>query len=119
MSTESGGDGADGSGVASILVGMSDAAAGDTAAQESAAAVNAVRQEAETLALRDLLQGAQSEQETDTLGACLSFESVGNSTVISVESDGSGPTGSIPIATIDNVIGVTLQQLLNNEQIIA
>ena len=71
--------------------------------------------DAEILVLQDVLQGLHGEANGDALGVYLRLESVGNDTIISV--DPGAYEASIPIATIDNVIGMTLQQLLNNDLI--
>ena len=108
MSVE--GTGSEGaSDAASILV---DAAPAANTNDIAAASVTAEQSDAEVLALHDVLR---SEASPDANGICLSFESVGNGIVIRVDADGAGPVASIPIATIDNVIGLTLQQLLNND----
>lgn len=69
----------------------------------------------EALDIRDVLSGIPLDgTDAALLGACISFQTVGNSTVIVVDTDGPGPAAPIPIATLANVTGVTLQQLLND-----
>ena len=75
----------------------------------------------DVLNVHDVLQGTGVQGNTDatTLGAYLKVDTVGSNTVISVDMDGSG-TGSAPVAvaTLEGVSGITLQQLLANNQII-
>lgn len=113
MSETTGGESTEASG--SILVEASmETVPGEATAEDAAVAVVA-QMNAETLAVQDVLQGLHSEGNADALGVYLRLESVGNDTIISV--DPGAFTASIPIATIDNVIGATLQQLLNNDLI--
>ena len=83
----------------------------DATAENSAAV--AAQTATQTLAFQDVLQGPHSD--AGALGVYLRLESVGEDTIISVAPG--TLTASIPIATIDHVIGVTLQQLLNNDLI--
>ena len=110
MSETTGGESTEGS--ASILVEANVETVPSEATTENSAEV-AAQMDADTLALQDVLQGLQSD--AGALGVYLRLESVGSGTIISVDPGAS--TASIPIATIDNVIGVTLQQLLNNDLI--
>ena len=98
-------------GSASILVEANVETVCEATAENSAAL--AAQTATETLAFQDVLQGLHSD--AGALGVYLRLDSVGNDTIISV--DPGAFTASIPIATIDNVIGVTLQQLLNNDLI--
>lgn len=69
----------------------------------------------EALDIRDVLSGIPLDSaDAGVLGAYISFQTVGNNTVIVVDTDGPGPAAPIPIATLANVTGVTLQQLLND-----
>lgn len=71
--------------------------------------------EAEALNIQDVLTGiAQEGAGAGTAGAYLTFETVGNNTVISVDPDGAGPGAPIQVVTLTNITGVTLQDLLNN-----
>lgn len=109
---ESGGEGS-----GSILVdAVASGATPHDVATENATA-ETVEMSSETLALQDVLRGVQSDVNADDLGAYLSFESIGSRTVVSVDTDGVGPSAPIAIATLDNVIGVTLQQLLSSNEI--
>ena len=109
MSETTSGESTEGS--ASILV-EANVQTVSEATPENRAAV-AAQTATETLAFQDVLQGMHSD--ACALGVYLRLESVGEDTIISV-APGTF-TASIPIATIDNVIGVTLQQLLNNDLI--
>lgn len=69
----------------------------------------------EALDIRDVLSGIPlDDADAGFLGAYITFQTVGNSTVVVVDTDGPGPAAPIPIATLANVTGVTLQQLLND-----
>jgi hypothetical protein len=73
------------------------------------------RSEGNALKLQDVLQGIVPEgADAGTLGAYLTFETVGNSTIVSVDIDGSGPAAPVQLVTLPNITGVTLQVLLNN-----
>lgn len=68
----------------------------------------------EVLSVQDVLSGVTMEgAEAATLGASLVFETVGNDTVISVDIDGTGPAAPLPILTLTNVAGKTLQDILS------
>jgi hypothetical protein len=67
----------------------------------------------EVLNLNDVLTGFAVEGG-DNVGACLTFQTVGNSTVISIDTDGAGPAAPIAVLTLANVAGKTLQDLLND-----
>jgi len=111
MSETTGGESTEGSG--SVLVEASVETVPSAATAEDAAVAVAAPIDSGTLALQDVLQGLHSD--AGALGVYLRLESVGNDTIVSV--DPGAFTVSVPIATIDNVIGVTLQQLLNNDLI--
>ena len=87
---------------------------GDTAGSESAPSAAepmdvGSAQQAQSLCLEDVLRGDASNVGS---GAFLSFETVGHDTVVSIEANGVGPALSFPVATLEGVTGVTLQQLL-------
>ena len=109
MSAEAAGN--EGSG--SILV---DAVVSDAspAQVERGAAEALPRTSNEALALQDVLQDVQSDANADALGVHMNFASVGNTTVVSIETGMSGAEAPILVARIDNVTGMTLQQLLND-----
>jgi hypothetical protein len=65
------------------------------------------------LKVNDVLSGIPLDP-SDTAGAYLTFETIGNSTVISIDADGSGPEAPVAILTLANVAGKTLQDLLND-----
>lgn len=69
----------------------------------------------EALDVRDVLSGIPLDTaDAAVLGAYITFETVGNNTVVSVDTDGPGPSAPIQIVTLTNVTGMTLQQLLND-----
>jgi hypothetical protein len=67
----------------------------------------------DALSLNDMLSGVPVEGG-DAVGVYLTFHAVEGSTVISVDTDGSGPAAPIPILTLANVTGKTLQDLLSD-----
>ncbi|MBI4204755.1 MAG: type I secretion C-terminal target domain-containing protein [Betaproteobacteria bacterium] len=72
-------------------------------------------QPGDVLNIRDVLSGIAPEgADAATLGACIIFETVGNDTVVSVDIDGAGPAAPLPILTLANVTGKTLQDLLSD-----
>jgi hypothetical protein len=76
------------------------------------------RTEGDALNVQDVLSGIVPEgAEAGMLGAYLTFETVGNSTVVRVDTGGAGPEAPLQIVTLEGVTGVTLQQLLNNDHI--
>jgi len=76
------------------------------------------RAEGDALNVQDVLSGIVPEgADAGMLGACLTFETVGNSTVVRVDTGGAGAEAPLPIVTLEGVTGVTLQQLLNNDHI--
>jgi hypothetical protein len=76
--------------------------------------------EGEVLDIRDVLSAVHFDQgDADTLGAVLTFRSVGDRTVVSIDADGTGPEVTVQIATLEGVTGITLQQLLSNNLDIA
>ena len=73
------------------------------------------RSEGDALNIQDVLQGIVPEgADAGALGAYLTFETVGNSTVVIVDLDGSGPSAPVQLVMLPNITGVTLQGLLNN-----
>ena len=84
-------------------------------ATESAKSGEAVSTPAatEVLELNDVLSGIPL-QGADAAGAYITFESIGGSTVISIDADGAGPGEPIPVITLANVTVKTLQDLLND-----
>ena len=66
----------------------------------------------DVLNLNDVLTGFAVDGG-DNAGACLTFQTVGNSTVVSIDADGPGPAAQIAVLTLANVAGKTLQDLLN------
>jgi len=78
------------------------------------------RAEADALNVQDVLSGIVPEgAEAGMLGAYLTFETVGNSTVVRVDAGGAGAEAPLQIVTLEGVTGVTLQQLLNNDHIMS
>lgn len=76
--------------------------------------------EGEVLDIRDVLSAVHFDQAgADSLGALLTFRTVGDRTVVSVDADGAGPDVAVQIATLEGVTGITLQQLLSNNLDIA
>jgi Ca2+-binding RTX toxin-like protein len=73
----------------------------------------------DVLNVHDVLPGAaQGSTDAAALGVYLKVETVGSNTVISIDADGTGSGAPVAIVTLEGVAGVTLQQLLNNNQII-
>ncbi len=72
------------------------------------------RAEGEVLDVKDVLQAIPFDRaDADVLGAWLTFRTVGDSTVVSVDADGVGPMAPVEIVTLAGMTGVTLQQLLS------
>ena len=67
----------------------------------------------EVLNLNDVLSGIPVHG-ADAAGAYITFQTVGGSTVISIDADGAGPADPVPVITLANVTGKTLQDLLND-----
>ena len=65
------------------------------------------------LNVKDVLSGLPSDGG-DTAGAYLTFQTIGGSTVISIDADGPGPAAPVAVLTLANIAGVSLQQLLND-----
>jgi Ca2+-binding RTX toxin-like protein len=74
----------------------------------------------DVLNLHDVLQGtlAQNSADPGTLGAHINVQTVGSNTVISIDADGGGSAAPVQVVTLEGVSGVTLAQLLQNNQII-
>ena len=66
----------------------------------------------DVLELTDVLSGIPIDG-ADTAGAYITFQTIGSSTVISVDADGPGPSHPVAVLTLANVTGKTLQDLLN------
>ena len=82
---------------------------------ESAKAGEGISTPAETdvLNLNDVLSGIAVDG-SGTAGAYITFQTIGGSTVISVDADGPGPGHPVAVITLANVTGKTLQDLLND-----
>jgi hypothetical protein len=80
----------------------------DAKGQDSAATT-----QGDVLNVSDVLSAIPAEG-ADTAGAYLTFETIGGSTVISIDADGSGPEAPVAVVTLANVTGKTLQDLLND-----
>ena len=77
------------------------------------------RAQGDALKVQDVLSGIVPEgADAGMLGAYLTFETVGNSTVVRVDTGGAGAEVPLQIVTLEGVTGVTLQQLLNNDHIL-
>ena len=71
--------------------------------------------ESEVLDIRDVLSAIPVDpDQADSLGALLTFRTIGDHTVVSVDADGAGPSVAVQIATLEGITGLTLQQLLSN-----
>lgn len=68
---------------------------------------------ADVLRLDDVLSGIPVEG-ADAAGASITFQTIGASTVVSIDLDGAGPATPIAVLTLANVTGKTLQDLLND-----
>ena len=69
--------------------------------------------------VRDVLPPAAGESaDLDTLGAYLSFETIGGDTVVTVDASGTGGAAAITVLTLEGITGVTLRQLLNAGDVI-
>lgn len=80
---------------------------------------SAPRTQGDALKLQDVLTGIAPEgADAGMLGAYLSFETVGNSTVVRVETGGAGAQAPLQIVTLEGVTGVTLQQILGNDPVV-
>ena len=78
------------------------------------------RGQGDVLDIRDVLSAIPlGGADADSVGASLIFRTVGDSTVVSVDPDGTGPIVALQIATLEGVSGMTLQQLLSNNVDIA
>jgi hypothetical protein len=76
--------------------------------------------ESEVLDVRDVLSAIPVDRaDADFLGALLMFRTVGDRTLVSVDSDAGGPTHPVQIATLEGITGITLQQLLSTNLDIA
>jgi hypothetical protein len=72
----------------------------------------------EVLDVRDVLSATHFDRpDADSLGAQLTFTTVGDRTIVSVDAEGVDPVAPLQIATLEGITGITLQQLLNNVDI--
>ena len=72
----------------------------------------------EVLDVRDVLSATHFDRpDADSLGALLTFATVGDRTIVSVGAEGVDPVAPLQIATLEGTTGLTLQQLLNNVDI--
>lgn len=78
--------------------------------------VAAVVDGGDKLDLGDVLLGV--DVTDPNLGAYLTVETVGSNTVISLDADGAGGGAAVAVVTLEGISGMTLQQLLTNNQII-
>ena len=82
-------------------------------ATKASEAVSKPAASGDALHLNDVLSGIPLEG-ADVAGAYIMFETIGSSTVISVDADGAGPAQAVAVMTLANVTGKTLQDLLND-----
>jgi hypothetical protein len=69
----------------------------------------------EVLDVRDVLSATHFDRpDADSLGAQLTFTTIGDRTIVSVDAAGVDPVAPFKIATLEGITGITLQQLLNN-----
>jgi hypothetical protein len=74
----------------------------------------------EVLDVHDVLTATHADgPDADSLGALLTFTTVGDHTIVSVDADGAGSTAHLQIATLQGITGLTLQQLLGDNVDIA
>ena len=74
------------------------------------------------LGVRDLgfhVIAAGVELGADSLGAQLTFTTVGDRTIVSVDAEGVDPVAPLQLASLEGITGITLQQLLSNNVDIA
>jgi hypothetical protein len=111
-------------GIKDILVGAAEDAIHNEASNEAdgpsadeVQPVAALTEGAEALAICEVLTGMQSD-DVGGMSVYLTVETVGSNTVIRIDADGAGQGMAVPLATLANVTDVTLEQLLNTNQII-
>jgi len=74
----------------------------------------------EVLDVRDVLSATHFDRpDADSLGAQLTFITVGDRTIVSVDAEGVDPVAPLQIASLEGITGITLQQLLSNNVDIA
>lgn len=74
----------------------------------------------EVLDVRDVLSATHFDRpDADSLGAQLTFTTVGDRTIVSVDAEGVDPVAPLQLATLEGITGITLQQLLSNNVDIA
>ena len=72
----------------------------------------------EVLDVRDVLSATHFDRpDADSLGAQLTFTTVGDRTIVSVDAEGVDPVAPLQIASLEGITGITLQQLLSNVDI--
>jgi hypothetical protein len=72
----------------------------------------------EVLDVRDVLSATHFDRpDADSLGAQLTFTTVGDRTIVSVDAEGVDPVEPLQIASLEGITGITLQQLLSNVDI--
>ena len=72
----------------------------------------------DVLNVRDVLSATHFDRpDADSLGAQLTFTTVGDRTIVSVDAAGVDPVAPLQIASLEGITGITLQQLLNNVDI--
>ena len=101
----------DGPALAGSDILVTESAAGtltETEGSKLSAGVPVMQQDAESLAVEDVLRGDATDPG---LGAYLTLESIGDDTVVNIDSDAS--SGPVQLVTLHGVADVTLQQLLS------
>lgn len=74
----------------------------------------------DVLDIRDVLSATHFDRpDADSLGAQLTFTTVGERTIVSVDAEGVDPVAPLQIASLEGITGITLQQLLSNNVDIA
>jgi VCBS repeat-containing protein len=72
----------------------------------------------DVLDLHDVLPvAAQGHTDLATLQTYVSVQTVGSNTVVNVDADGAGGNAPVTVVTLQGITGVTLQQLLNNNEV--
>jgi hypothetical protein len=74
----------------------------------------------EVLDIHDVLTATHFDRpDADSLGALLTFTTIGDRTIVSVDAEGVDPVAPLQLATLEGITGITLQQLLSNNVDIA
>ena len=106
-------------GSALMLSGAAGDVPGDAPAEDAGTAAPS-GQQPDALAVQDVLPPAAGEgADLDTLGAYLSFETIGGDTVVTLDAGGTGGAAAVTLLTLEGITGVTLRQLLNAGDIIS